>query len=75
MNSEHILTLAKWVIVLVVGLVSVGRVIDQYHFKAELEARRECFASNERIAKTWAAANEGEGVSIRPSTLNNCGGR
>lgn len=75
MNPEHILTLAKWLIVLVVGLVSVGRVIDQYQLKAEVEIRRECFASNERIAKTWAGANDVKGVSILPSTLNSCGGR
>lgn len=74
MSTEHILTLAKWVIVLVAWMVSASHVVDQYRLNAELKVQRECYASNERIAKTWAGANDGEGVSIRPSTLNSCGG-
>lgn len=57
----------------ITAIVAILAISEDARTRADLETRRECFASNERIAKTWAAA-EATGL-IRPDSLSSCSWR
>lgn len=72
-EGKQLLAVALATLAMITGVVATLVISGNVRHRAELETRRECFASNERIAKTWAAA-QATGYR-RPDSLSDCSWR